>query len=205
MSNRINISIKGTVGTPISLYKTKTGNTMARFRVVSTPRYRERDTGVWRDAPSEWFTVKLWGKMASHASRSLLVGHPVTITGFYSTERWVPEGQTQYRTISVITATSLGHDLSRGVSAFTRPDPGPAEAAVAGGRGEAEQRREPGVGHEAAAGQAGEPGPEATEGDEPSREERDAVEVARSLVKISSRNGEDTWSANEREPALAGV
>jgi single-strand DNA-binding protein len=128
----LDLTIAGTVGSDVRIYHKDDGGTpFAMFRMVHTPRVRDA-AGTWRDGASEWFTVKLFRQAALNAEASLHSGDAVLVHGRLSTEDWTDAGVT--RTGLVLTASSLGHDLTRGVATFrrvsaARPSEGEQEAA----------------------------------------------------------------------------
>ena len=114
----LDLTIAGTVGSDVRIYHKDDGGTpFAMFRMVHTPRVRDA-AGTWRDGASEWFTVKLFRQAALNAEASLHSGDAVLVHGRLSTEEWTDSGVT--RTGLVLTASSLGHDLTRGVATFRR-------------------------------------------------------------------------------------
>ena len=97
----------------------------------STPRRLNRETGEWQDAPTSYYTVKCWRRLAINAVGSLKKGDMVVIRGRFYMHSWV-DNQQRPRSVLEIEADSLGHDLAYGWSHFlrgTRPQTGrPADA-----------------------------------------------------------------------------
>ncbi len=99
---------------------------VAEIRVGSTPRRLNRETGEWQDAPTSYYTVKCWRRLAINAVGSLKKGDMVVIRGRFYMNSWVDSQQRQRATLE-IEADTLGHDLSYGWSHFlrgARPQPG---------------------------------------------------------------------------------
>ena len=92
-------------------------------------------TGEWSDGNTSFVTVTCWRKLAENLSKCLRKGDPVVVRGRLDVRAYVnKEGE---RRIAVdVDATSLGHDLSRGVANFQRTLPATGrtaeEAAAAG-------------------------------------------------------------------------
>ena len=115
--NDTQITFSGCVGSDVTLTEVAPGRPVASFRVGSTPR-RFRG-GQWEDGPTAWHTVKAWGVLAQHLHDCLRSGDPVLVQGRLVADVWQrADGTTSTRLIVV--ATSVGHDLNRGTSRFTK-------------------------------------------------------------------------------------
>ena len=120
------ITFAGWTGGDVELTRTPTGATVASLRVGSTPR-RFRD-GAWEDLETIWYSVKAWRQLADNVAASIRRGQPVLVTGRLVAETWQrPDGTTATR--HVVVASSIGHDLARGRTEFSRPAVEPAAAA----------------------------------------------------------------------------
>src|ERR1700742_964916 len=97
----------------------QTATPVAEIRVGSTPRRLNRETGEWQDAPTSYYTVKCWRRVAINGGRSREEGDMVVIRGRFYMTRWI-DGQQRPRTMLEIEADSRGHDLSYGRSHFLR-------------------------------------------------------------------------------------
>ena len=54
---------------------------MANFRVASTPRYKDKPDGEWKDGDSLFLTCVAWRQMAENIAESLTRGTRVIVTG----------------------------------------------------------------------------------------------------------------------------
>ena len=88
------------------------------FRVGSTSTWFDSRSGTWRDAPTEWFTVKAFRELALNVAASVRKGQPVIVQGRLKTDGWV--GEDGPRTTMVVEAYAVGHDLSRGRTEFVK-------------------------------------------------------------------------------------
>jgi single-strand DNA-binding protein len=88
----------------------------ASFRLACTPRLRK--AGDWTDGETTWMTVTCFRSLADNAAGSVRKGDPVIVVGRLRTSVWVKDGVQQERT--VLEALTIGHDLTRGTSAFNR-------------------------------------------------------------------------------------
>jgi single-strand DNA-binding protein len=115
--NEAFVTFQGWVGNEV-VHRETSGGSVAHFRVGSTPRIRRRN-GEWVDGPTSWFSVTCWRALADNVRDSVRKGEPVLVHGRLRTDVWEREdGQTSVT--HVVEATSVGHDLNRGSSAFQR-------------------------------------------------------------------------------------
>ncbi|WP_157979653.1 single-stranded DNA-binding protein [Kribbella monticola] len=113
------LAVQGWVGSDIRLKEVSEGVSVASFRLAATPQQYVPANASWVDRPTNWFTVECWRALAVNVCRSIERGHPVLVTGRFRTTEWQDEaGNPKSRT--VIEATSVGHDLSKGAATFTR-------------------------------------------------------------------------------------
>ena len=118
----VQVTVVGYVGTDIDYRDGNGAGARAMFRVGSTPRFFDRNQGTWRDQETVWMTVKVWRSLAQNVSSSVRKGEPVIVVGKLRTDSWTDEhGETRRR--DVLEATSVGHDLTRGTSAYLRTSP----------------------------------------------------------------------------------
>ena len=109
------ITVSGNLGTDIDYRATDTFS-RASFRMACTPRIRRGDD--WVDGHTTWVNIECGNRLADNARDSLSKGDPVVVFGKLRTKVWESEGTRHER--MVIEATSIGHDLTRGTSEFTR-------------------------------------------------------------------------------------
>jgi single-strand DNA-binding protein len=120
MSQDNQITLRGYLTAEPRLFqKTPEAIPVTEIRVGSTPRRLNRETGEWQDAPTSYYTVKCWRRLAINAASSLHKGETVIIRGRFYANTWV-DSQQQTRTRLEIEADSLGHDLAYGWSHFLR-------------------------------------------------------------------------------------
>ncbi|WP_426595129.1 single-stranded DNA-binding protein [Cellulomonas sp. McL0617] len=115
----LDLTVVGWIGTEVRNFHENDGGTpFSTFRLGSTRRWFDKQTGAWKDGQTEWFNVKVWRTTAVNVARSLRKGDPVIVQGRLSTEEWISEQGP--RTSLVLEAASLGHDLAFGSSHFAR-------------------------------------------------------------------------------------
>ena len=114
------IVIVGNVLTAPEWRKTNnSGHVVANFRVASTSRRFDRETGRWVDGNSLRVRVVCWRKLAEGIAASLKVGDPVVVTGRLYTRDWT-DNDNNARTSYEMEAVAVGHDLARGRGRFYR-------------------------------------------------------------------------------------
>jgi single-strand DNA-binding protein len=75
------ITIAGNLVDDPELRFTPAGQAVARFRVASTPRFRDNSTGEWKDGDSLFLTCNVWRQAAEHVAESLTRGMRVIVSG----------------------------------------------------------------------------------------------------------------------------
>jgi single-strand DNA-binding protein len=75
------ITIAGNLVDDPELRFTPAGQPVARFRVASTPRFRDNSTGEWKDGDSLFLTCNVWRQAAENAAESLTRGMRVIVAG----------------------------------------------------------------------------------------------------------------------------
>jgi single-strand DNA-binding protein len=112
------LTIIGNVVAPPRMRMTKSGFAVTNFRVASTSRRFDTEKGQFVDNDTLFVNVTCWRAMAENVAESLQKGQPVIVTGrYYSREYEVEETK---RMSFELEAIAVGHDLSRGTTAFRR-------------------------------------------------------------------------------------
>lgn len=115
-----NIVIVGNVLTAPDWRRTAgTNSLVAHFKVASTARRLDRETGQWVDGNSLRVRVSCWRKLAEGVASSIMVGDPVVVTGRLYTRDWT-DGDGNARITYEMEAVAVGHDLARGRGRFAR-------------------------------------------------------------------------------------
>ena len=134
MSSDNILTFHGNVGTPVDL-REGAAVPWVLFRVASTPSTWDQASRSWRDLPTTWMSVKAFRQLAQNAADSLSVGDPVVVIGRLRTETWTSKDG-ELRESTVLDATLVAHDLTRGVTRFRKIDR-QQQAASADGTAEA--------------------------------------------------------------------
>lgn len=101
---------------------TSRGEPMVTLRLASTPWRYDFDQRRYVDMPTNYLDVVAFRHLARHVAMSVGKGDPIVVHGKLRISDWEKDGRTG--TNVEIEATTLGHDLARGVSSFTRANQG---------------------------------------------------------------------------------
>ena len=155
MSNDANIDLAGFVASEPSFKRLATGTSTAKLRVAYTERRLNRETGEWGDGPTSFVTVLCWRTLADNVAVCLRKGEPVLVRGRLRVREY--EGKDGSRgTETEVDASSIGHDLSRGVAHFSRTRRAPGETAAENAETPAAAQSQDGEEQDQMAGGAGE-------------------------------------------------
>jgi len=136
MSNQTTITITGNLVEDPDLRFTPSGQPFARFRIASTPRYRDDATGEWKDADTLFLTRVAWRLLAENIAESLEKGMRVIATG-HLRQRTYETQQGDKRTVYELQVDEACPSLSRAtakVARFSRSGNGQAAAAAEASR-----------------------------------------------------------------------
>jgi single-strand DNA-binding protein len=112
------ITIVGNVVDEIQLKNTESGLARLSFRVASTQRRKDRDTGQWVDGHKLFVNVTFWREFAENVAGSLSKGDPVVVHGRIYSRQYIKDESN--RVSYEVEPESIGHDLARGIATFTK-------------------------------------------------------------------------------------
>lgn len=112
------------------------GKPWVTFRMASTPRVRDRQTGDWSDGEPLWLGCRAYGEMAENIAASLIKGTRVLVQGRL-TQRSYQDAQGQQRQSLDLEVEEIGPSLRFATAEVTRAG---ARGRV-GGAGEAPRRQ----------------------------------------------------------------
>ncbi|MFF6780009.1 single-stranded DNA-binding protein [Streptomyces sp. NPDC012510] len=115
--NETMVCVVGNVATQPVCRESSTGSS-ARFRLAVTSRYWDREKSEWADGHTNFFTVWSRRALAANVASSVTLGDPVVVQGRLKVRTEQREGQSWVS--ADVDAIAIGHDLSRGTSAFRR-------------------------------------------------------------------------------------
>lgn len=107
MANETFVTVRGNVARDPERRQTQSG-TWARFSMGVTSRVRDGDNG-YKDRPTQWFEVRVYGTQAENVCDSVGKGSPVLVRGELRTDTWTSEGVE--RSMQYIRADTVALDL----------------------------------------------------------------------------------------------
>jgi len=81
MAGDTTITVIGNLTDDPELRFTPSGAAVAKFRVASTPRFLDRQSGEWKDGEPLFLACNIWRDAAEHVAESLQRGARVIVTG----------------------------------------------------------------------------------------------------------------------------
>jgi len=110
MSGDTQITIIGNLVDDPELRFTPSGQPVAKFRIASTPRYRDNATGEWKDGDSLFLTVSVWRQAAENVAESMTRGTRAIVQGRLR-QRSYETKEGEKRTVYEIEADEVGVSL----------------------------------------------------------------------------------------------
>src|SRR5438132_909207 len=131
------ITIAGNLVDDPELRFTPAGQAVARFRVASTPRFRDNSTGEWKDGDSLFLTCNVWRQAAENVAESLQRGSRVIVSGRLR-QRSYETKEGEKRTVYELEVDEIGPSLryaTAKVQKMSRSSGGGGFGASGGGQG----------------------------------------------------------------------
>ena len=104
------ITIAGNLVDDPELRFTPAGQPVARFRVASTPRFRDNASGEWKDGDSLFLTCNVWRQAAENVAESLQRGMRVIVSGRLR-QRTYETKEGEKRTVYEVEVDDVGPSL----------------------------------------------------------------------------------------------
>ncbi|MCC9196299.1 single-stranded DNA-binding protein [Arthrobacter sp. zg-Y820] len=113
------ITVRGYVATEVRSTTADSGLAIAGFRMCTTERRYDRETGSWVDGQTNWYSVSLFRQLATNSAFSIHKGDRVIVTGRLKVRQWALDDGRSGTTVD-IDAESVGHDLMWGTANYRR-------------------------------------------------------------------------------------
>lgn len=94
------------------------GKPWVTFRIASTPRVRDRQSGEWSDGEPLWIGCRAYGELANNIAASLTKGARVIVQGRLSQRSYEKDGQ--QRTSLDLEVDAIGPELQFATAQVTR-------------------------------------------------------------------------------------
>jgi single-strand DNA-binding protein len=129
------ITIAGNLVDDPELRFTPAGQPVARFRVASTPRFRDNASGEWKDGDSLFLTCNVWRQAAENVAESLTRGMRVIVSGRLR-QRSYETKEGEKRTVYEVEVDDVGPSLRNASAKVNRiARSGAGDGGGYGGRG----------------------------------------------------------------------
>ena len=92
---------------------------MAKFRVASTPRFRDNATGEWKDGDSLFLSCNVWRQAAENVAESLQRGMRVIVSGRLR-QRSYETREGEKRTVYEVEVDDVGPSLRNASAKVTK-------------------------------------------------------------------------------------
>lgn len=110
MAGDTNITLVGNLTEDPVLRFTPSGAAVANFRVASTPRYLDRQSGEWKDGEALFLNCNIWRQAAEHVAESLQRGMRVIVSGRLR-QRTYETKEGEKRTVFELEVDEIGPSL----------------------------------------------------------------------------------------------
>jgi single-strand DNA-binding protein len=136
MAGDTTITVIGNLTDDPELRFTPSGAAVAKFRVASTPRFLDRQSGEWKDGEPLFLACNIWRDAAEHVAESLQRGARVIVTGRLR-QRSYETREGEKRTVIELEVDEIGPSLryaTAKVQKMARSGGGGGFGASGGGR-----------------------------------------------------------------------
>ena len=127
------ITIAGNLVDDPELRFTPAGQPVARFRVASTPRFRDNATGEWKDGDSLFLTCNVWRQAAENVAESLTRGMRVIVSGRLR-QRSYETKEGEKRTVYEVEVDDVGPSLRNASAKVNKVARSGGDGGYSGGR-----------------------------------------------------------------------
>ena len=119
MSNDTLLTVTGNLVDDPELRFTPSGVPVARFRIASTPRYRDNATGEWKDGDTLFLTCQVWRQAAENVAETLQKGTRAIVTGRLR-QRSFETSEGEKRTVYELQVDEVGVSLRNATAKVTK-------------------------------------------------------------------------------------
>jgi single-strand DNA-binding protein len=131
--NETTVTITGNLVEDPELRFTPSGQPVAKFRIASTPRFYDKQSGQWKDGDTLFLTVNVWRQAAENVAESLTRGSRAIVQGRLR-QRSYETKEGEKRTVYELEADEVGASLRNASAKVTKAE---RRTQDDGGRGQA--------------------------------------------------------------------
>jgi len=110
MANDTTITVIGNLTDDPELRFTPSGAAVAKFRIASTPRFMDRQSGEWKDGEPLFLACTVWRQAAENVAESLVRGARVIVSGRLK-QRSYETREGEKRTVIELEVDEIGPSL----------------------------------------------------------------------------------------------
>jgi single-strand DNA-binding protein len=119
MAGETQITVVGNLVDDPELRFTRSGAAVASFRVASTPRFFDRQSGEWKDGEALFLTCSVWRQAAENVAETLQRGMRVIVQGRLR-QRSYENQQGEKRTVFEVEVDEVGPSLRYATAKVTK-------------------------------------------------------------------------------------
>ena len=128
------ITIVGNLVADPEIRYTPTGQAVANFRIASTPRWQDRQSGEWKDGDSLFLSCNVWRQAAENVAESLQRGMRVIVQGRLK-QRSYETKEGEKRTVYEVEVDEVGPSLRNASAKVTKTQRSGGTGGFGGGGG----------------------------------------------------------------------
>lgn len=110
MANGNQVVLVGNLTDDPELRFTPQGAAVANFRIAVNKRFKDAQTGEWKDGETSYFRINCWRQLAENVAESLTRGMRVVVSGSLKMRSWETQ-EGEKRTVVEIEADDIGPSL----------------------------------------------------------------------------------------------
>jgi single-strand DNA-binding protein len=122
------VTVVGNVASDVSWRRTQNGTEVANFRLMSTERRFDAESGSWEDGLRLAVRVNCWRRLGENVRACVTKGDPVVVRGRLNTREFEVDGVR--RSSTEIEARTVGLDLARVCAKVVPAEPAAAARSV---------------------------------------------------------------------------
>jgi single-strand DNA-binding protein len=134
MAGETTITVVGNLTDDPELRFTPSGAAVAKFRIASTPRTMDRQSGEWKDGEPLFLACNVWRDAAEHVAESLQRGARVIVQGRLR-QRSYETREGEKRTVYELEVDEIGPSLRYATAKVTKANRGDGGGGGFGGGG----------------------------------------------------------------------
>jgi single-strand DNA-binding protein len=122
----MNIILSGNLVDDVELRFTPSGAAVAKFRIASTERVKDKTTNEWKDGDSLFLSCTVWRQAAENVAETLQKGMRVVLTGTLK-QRSYETKEGEKRTVFEVEVDDIGPSLRNATAKVSKVKSGAAK------------------------------------------------------------------------------